>query len=198
MKVIKNKRHITLLTLVLALGVAVYLNWQYANSADGTFIDNAIAVNTNFEEPAEMTGEQSVVLEEFADKNYGDAQLVAVNDNSAFFDEARLNRDKARDEALDKLQKSLEDTNLTNEEKTALTTQVTQTIASITTESDIESLVKAKGFTDCVVYIDGQNVHVTVKTGGGALDSNSVVKIRDIILSKHETVAQNITIVEVT
>ncbi len=197
MKTLKNKRNITLLTLVLALGVAVYLNWQYAKAASDMLSSDALAVDTSLTQPAEMSSEQDLVLEALPNKNYGDAQLVAVGESSEFFDEARLNRDKARDEALDKLQTSLKDANLTQEEKTALTSEVAATVESITTESDIESLVKAKGFADCVVFIDSGKVHVTVKTGGGALDSNDVAKIRDIILSKYETQAQNITVVEV-
>ena len=57
-----------------------------------------------------------------ADKNYGEAQLVSVNQDSGteFFESARLTRSKARDEALDTLKKSLKDAGLTKEEKDCL------------------------------------------------------------------------------
>ena len=42
-------------------------------------------------------------------KNYGEAQLVSVANDSGtrFFEQARLKREKAHDEAMDTLQKSL-------------------------------------------------------------------------------------------
>lgn len=64
-------------------------------------------------------------------------------------------------------------------------------------ESDIENLVKAKGFADCVVFIDGENVDLAVKTGPEGLSKNEVAQLRDIILGKVQTSAQNISIVEV-
>lgn len=189
MKSAKTKRQLTLLTLVVALGVAVYLNWEYAKSDSVLLADGAAQVNANI----------SSVQEALPDKNYGDAQLVSAGaqSSSEYFEQARLTRTKTRDDALDKLQKSLKNTSLSSEEKEALTATLSATIAGITAEGEIETLVKAKGFADCVTFIDGDTVNVTVKTGGGSLDSTSVAKIRDIVLSKLETDAKNITVVEV-
>ena len=85
-----------------------------------------------------------------ANKNYGEAQLVSVaNDTgSQFFDEARLKREKAHDEALDTIQKTLKDSSLSDAEKEALT-------------------------------------------------AAQVAQIRDIVMSKSNVTAQNITVVEV-
>lgn len=245
MKSAKSKRQMTLLTLVLALGVAVYLNWQYAkNNADLLTADGVTQVNAAASDVAvvgeDMSGvpvdaaasgvtatdaatsdvatAQDVsgvavdadasgitapaaaaggVQEALPDKNYGDAQLVNTSKSGEYFEQARLTRSKTRDEALDKLQKSLKNASLTDEEKKVLTGTLTDTIASITAESDIENLVKAKGFADCVAFLDGEKVNVAVKTGGPALDGKAVAQIRDIVLSKVKTAAQNITIVEV-
>ena len=58
--------------------------------------------------------------------------------------------------------------------------------------------MKAKGFADCVVFIDGENVDLAVKTGPEGLSKNEVAQLRDIIiLGKVQTSAQNISIVEV-
>ncbi|MEG2393579.1 MAG: SpoIIIAH-like family protein [Ruthenibacterium sp.] len=210
MKSAKSKRQLTLLTLVLALGVAVYLNWQYAKSStDFLTAEGVTAVNGNHAADTAAisaaadasgvtdAGAQGTVQEALPDKNYGDAQLVNTSKSGEYFEQARLTRSKTRDEALDKLQKSLKNANLTKDEKEALTGNLTAVIASITAESDIENLVKAKGFADCVAFMDGEKVNVAVKTGGSALDGKAVVQIRDIVLSKVETAAQNIIIVEV-
>ncbi len=199
MKNAKTKRQITLLTLVMALGVAVYLNWQYARSeTDILTSEDTLAVFSTVDGEDEVMPVQESVLEALPDKNYGDAQLVSSNNTDEYFEQARLTREKTRDDALDKLQKSLKSANLTDDEKDTLTEELTGVIAAITAESDIENLVKAKGFIDCVVFINSNEVDVAVKTDGQPLNEQSVAVIRDIVLGKTQTAAQNITIVEVT
>ena len=198
MKSAKSKRQLTILTLILALGVAVYLNWEYAKT-DSSFV---LPTQTQAEEDALLANaqaEDAPVMEALPDKNYGEAQLVSVSENSSgqYFETARLTRTKTRDEALDKLQQSLKATGLTDEEKAQLKDTLSSTISNISLESDIENLVKAKGFADCVVFIDGENVDLAVKTGPEGLSKNEVAQLRDIILGKVQTSAQNISIVEV-
>ena len=198
MKSAKSKRQLTILTLILALGVAVYLNWEYAKT-DSSFV---LPTQTQAEEDALLANaqaEDAPVMEALPDKNYGEAQLVSVSENSSdqYFETARLTRTKTRDEALDKLQQSLKATGLTEEEKAQLKDTLSSTISNISLESDIENLVKAKGFADCVVFIDGENVDLAVKTGPEGPSKNEVAQLRDIILGKVQTSAQNISIVEV-
>ena len=194
----KLNQKMTLLTLVVALGVAVYLNWEYAKSTDLAL--DAAEANS----PVTTTGVVTDALAvdgdvETGDKNYGEAQLVSVGEPTGkeFFEQARLDRTKTRDEALDTLQKSLKSAKFSDEEKDALTAQLTAAIDSITAESDIETLVKAKGFVDCVAFINGDAVDVTVMTTSDGLTKEEVAQIRDIVLSKCQVTAQNITIVEV-
>ena len=109
----KNTRRVTALTLAAALVVAVYLNWQYARTGIGVDEEavNVSAVAVEGEPVAApvtdglMTEAEAVSS---ANKNYGEAQLVSVaNDAGAkFFEEARLKRQKAHDEAMDTIQKS--------------------------------------------------------------------------------------------
>lgn len=194
----KLNQKMTLLTLVVALGVAVYLNWEYAKSTDLAL--DAAEANA----PVTTTGVVTDALAvdgdvETGDKNYGEAQLVSVGEPTGeeFFERARLDRTKTRDEALDTLQKSLKSAKFSDEEKDALTAQLTAAIDNITAESDIETLVKAKGFVDCVAFINGDAVDVTVMTTSDGLTKEEVAQIRDIVLSKCQVTAQNITIVEV-
>ncbi len=135
-----------------------------------------------------------------ADKNYGEAQLVSVNKDSGteFFEAARLTRSKARDEALDTLKKSLKDAKLTAEEKTQLTEELSTRINNITLETKLETLIKAKGFADCVVNLEDSKANVTVMTESDALTAEEVTRIRDVLLGQCKGLtAQGITIVEV-
>lgn len=204
----KSRRQFTLLTLVAALGVAVYLNWEYAKSdallpddAQTAAADSGVSVSAGVEESAGALTDPLTTdtASSEGNKNYGDAQLVSIGQKSSdqYFDEARLSREKSRDEALDTLEKSLKKANLTEEEKAELTARLSGVVESITAESDIENLVKAKGFVDCVAFIDDGKVNVTVQTPGEGLSQEQVAQIRDVVLSRCEVKAQDITVVEV-
>lgn len=204
----KSRRQFTLLTLVAALGVAVYLNWEYAKSdallpddAQAAAADSGVSVSAGVEqETGALTDPLTTdTASSEGNKNYGDAQLVSIGQKSSdqYFDEARLSREKSRDEALDTLEKSLKKANLSEEEKAELTARLSGVVESITAESDIENLVKAKGFVDCVAFVDDGKVNVTVQTPGEGLDQEQVAQIRDVVLSRCEVKAQDITVVEV-
>lgn len=83
-----------------------------------------------------------------ANKNYGEAQLVSVASDSGarFFEEARLKREKAHDEAMDTLQKTMKSSSLSAEEKKDCTAQLTAGLEDLHAENEIETLIKAKGF----------------------------------------------------
>lgn len=197
----KLGNRLTAAALALALGGAVYLNYSFSQSVPETVSTAASAQNTALEEDAvavldPLTGQEA----EETGKNYGEAQLVSVSKDSGteFFESARLARTKARDEALDALKKSLKNAQLTDAEKTALTEQLNAQVNNITVESALETLIKAKGFADCVVMLDGDKVNVTVMTENDALTADEVTRIRDVVLSQLKGCkAQDITVVEV-
>lgn len=191
---------VTAAFLTLAMGGAVYLNWSYARALPA----EAQTVGAAAEETAAVT---DPLLSAAADadagntaKNYGEAQLVSVvkDAGTSFFESARLSRDKARDEALETLKKALKNAKLTDEEKTALTEKLSAQVGSITAAAELESLIKAKGFADCLVALDETGASVTVMTETGTLNGDQVARIRDAVLTKcPQLSAQQLTIVEV-
>ena len=200
----KNTRKATAITLAAALVVAVYLNWQYARTGvtlEEDAVNVAAAVETEEAVSAPimdglMTEAEAVSS---ANKNYGEAQLVSVANNSGskFFEEARLKRTKAHDEAMDAVQKALKSASLSAEEKKSYTQQLTGSLEDLNAENEIETLVRAKGFADCLCFLQSGRADLTVMTSGDALTAAQVAQIRDIVLSKSNVTAQNSTIVEV-
>lgn len=196
----KNTRRATTITLAAALAVAAYLNWQYARTdldTGGDVLAAAASVTASGEVTDALMTEAEAMSA--ANKNYGEAQLVSVaNDTgSKFFDEARLNREKAHDEALDTIQKTLKNASLTEAEKADYTAQLTASLEDINAENEIETLIRAKGFADCLCFLQDNRADLTVMTSGDALTAAQVAQIRDIVLSKTSVTAQNITVVEV-
>lgn len=196
----KNTRKATAITLAAALVIAVYLNWQYARTGV-TLEEDAVNVSAVSQESVPVTDELMTEAEAVssANKNYGEAQLVSVANNSGskFFEEARLKRTKAHDEAMDSIQKALKSASLSAEEKKEYTSQLTGNLADLNAENEIETLVKAKGFADCLCFLQSGRADLTVMTSGEALTAVQVAQIRDIVLSKSSVTAQNITVVEV-
>lgn len=210
----KSTRRATAVTLAAALAVACYLNWQYARTdLDTVAVETAAAATSTSSEASSDSSASSLgssgqvtdaLLTEAeaasaANKNYGEAQLVSVaNDTgSQFFDEARLKREKAHDEALDTIQKTMKDSSLSDSEKAEFTAQLTANLEDINAETEIETLIKAKGFADCLCFLQSGRADLTVMTSGEPLTTSQVAQIRDIVISKSNVTAQNITVVEV-
>ena len=199
-------RKATAITLAAALAVAVYLNWQYSRtgvSLDEDAVNVAAVVETEAEAVSATPVIDGLMTEaeavSSAGKNYGEAQLVSVANNSGakFFEEARLKREKAHDAALDTIQKTLKSSNLSAEEKKTYAQELTGNLEDLNAENEIETLVKAKGFADCLCFLQSGRADLTVMTSGDALTAAQVAQIRDIVLSKSAVTAQNITVVEV-
>ena len=204
----ENTRKVTALTLVVALGVAVYLNWEYART-DTTLDESSLQVSAPVEQQEQALETAATLTDplqteqealEAADKIYGEAQLVSVSKKSdlEFFEQARLSRQKSYDDAMDKIQKALKNTALSEADKNQLTAELKQYLENLTLENEIETLIKAKGMADCVCFLQQQGADLTVMTSGNPLEAAQVAQIRDIVLSKCSNLtAQDITVVEV-
>lgn len=169
-----KKNHIVLSALVLALGAAVYLNWSYMKN------DDYIATAGNPVNTAEATGEQ-----EEDTVNYGDAYFV----------EARLSRTQSRDEAMDALKYMLEDTAEGSEAEMVLAQQAKVLAKTIESEGKIENIIKAKGFADCMVYLEEDKADIIVKSNG--LTDSEAAQIMDAVLGEVEIAQNNVSIIEI-
>ena len=99
------------------------------------------------------------------------------------------------DEAVETIQSMISDEGIEEEQKETLSAQASEIASAIETESRIENLIKAKGFDDCIAYIDGDKANVIVKTDG--LLENEAAQIKEILLQETEVPVENISIVEV-
>lgn len=204
-------RQATAAVMVLALGAAVYLNWSFAQQApqeltavQETAVSEEDAVETSAVmdplEAVEASDPAETVQKQQTNKNYGEAQMVSVSQDSGteFFEQARLSRSQARDEALEALNEALKDTSVSEDEKKALTDKLGTQVNNITLETKLETLIKSKGFADCVVNLEGEQANVTVMTENDALTAEEVARIRDALMGQCVGLdAQDITIVEV-
>lgn len=179
MNMIISKKHIILSALVLALSLAVYLNWEYVKT-NGDFVNSDLLATNGGVSDVQTTG--------------GDAGTPATY-GEAYFAEAKLSRTKSRDEAMDALKYMLEDASLSSDKMAELTIQATDLAKSIETEGKIENLIKAKGFQDCMVYLDEDKVDVIVRCD--EMTDSEAAQIKDVILGEVEMDDKNISIIEI-
>ena len=196
MNMIIGKRQIILAALVVGMSIAVYLNWQYANEA----LDLPVAQALELEGESTHYGEARYVdsqgfVEDMSDINEITEEENGWTEAETYFVEAKMSRQKARDEAVETLASMLSDATLEGEQKTQLAIRATDLAKSIETEGKIENLIKAKGFSEVMVYYDAQRADIMIKTDG--LVSGEVVQIKDIILKETAIPVENISIIEV-
>ena len=120
------------------------------------------------------------------------AEIIETN----YFDAARLSRQEARDEALSILQSTVDDPNANAETIAAASESITAMASATTTESEIENLVAAKGYADCVAYIGDNSVSVVVSAPEGGLQAADVAKITDIVMGQTSFAADQVKIID--
>ncbi len=102
--------------------------------------------------------------------------------NENYFVLARQDKDSARSESENLLSKIAEDDEATADAKAEAREKLEQSADDIKTEGEIESLVKTKGYKDCIVYIDEDEMRIVIKTD--KLDEDKVSQIMEIAASK--------------
>lgn len=170
-----RKNHIILACLTLILGIAIYLSYAFTQTGNQLAATDALMSDSGV--------------------NYGDAEFVNASDADDFFAQARLDKISKRDEAVQTLQTMLGGGDITDEEKAVIAQDAVNVSKLIESEGVVETLVKAQGFKECVVYLDGTSANIVVKSDG--LVPSEAAQIKDILLSEVSVPAENITIFEV-
>ncbi len=182
------RRNSVVAAVVLFVCVAVYLNWNYQNG-DQTDAGKTLG------DAALVAGETTDPLLSGSSEQEG-TQTEGDTSASGYFANARLNRQQARDSALSLLQEASASAQADQTMKEQ-TNAAIQTMADFTvTEAQIENLVVAKGYTDCVAFIGEDTVSVVVQVPGGQLTNVDTARIMDIVTQTTEFTASQIKIIE--
>ena len=180
---------------LLAVG-AVWLNWRY-RKADEEADAKALSAEYEAVESRRILGENYASdSREAAAEGSGaeDAGQEAVL--ADFFDATRLSRKQARDEAVSILEATEASATASAEARANASDEIAALAANTVIESRIEGLVLAKGFRDCVAYINNNGCNVVVAPTGAELNTEDVAKIKDIVVSETGMDATMIKIVE--
>ena len=174
-----GKRNLILIVCVFALGAVVYLNFWLFSSPDGN-----IAYGTSNMKDTVGSADASVSAEDKEKEKGADE----------YFASTVLNRQKARDEAVEVLRTVVSSENALETAKQQALGDIERIAADIAKEADIETLVRSKGFESCIAVISGDVVNVIVKSSG--LLPSEVAQINEIVLEQTGTKPENVKIIE--
>lgn len=193
------KRNAVVAAIVLFVCAAVYLNWSYSQGTSdvsanalptGKLLGGAAMVGAS----ADPSGDSAAPSQSPAPAPSADpsAQTKPSDD---YFSNARINRQQARDSALSLLEEAAAnndaDQTMRNEANASIQVMADCTMA----EAEIESLVVAKGYADCVAFVSEDSASVVVPQGEDALDEVDMAKIMEITMEQTGLEASQIKII---
>lgn len=203
-----GKKQIVLSSLVLVLGIAVYLNWTFANSElestltmqdanNNPSLNEIVITNTNGGSALTNTTATNDETPIDDTKKLGDTLLVNAQlvSGETYFVTAKLARDKARDLSISTVSTILDNVNLSQDDKATATLKAVELADVIELENKVENLVKAKGYQECMVFINNDSVNLVVMTTG--LSQSQATQLKNIIVTECDVKGENVSISEV-
>lgn len=189
------KRNAIILTVLLFVCVAVYLNWRYSK-------DEPAAVDTENVGDVNKTGEtvggdDAVASGELGLFYEGDNTAASTIDTAEYFASARLTRQQARDSAIGALQDAAAIETASQEAIDKTMDEIAVMAQYSVSEAEIETMIKAKGFDECVVFLSGDSATVAVTAPAEGLSASAVSRITDIVLEQTGLSLEQIKIIEV-
>jgi len=181
------RRNAVVAAVGLFVCAAVYLNWSYEQETQA----------------GKTLGQSTLVGAQTEDSLLDDGAEVTVHpesqpEESGYFAAARLNRQQARDSALSLLRDAAGQEDA-DEAMLAQVNDTIQTMADYTiTEAQIENLVTAKGYADCVAFIGEDSLSLAVAVPEGGMTRADTARIVDVVMQSADFTAEQIKIIEVT
>ena len=153
-----GRRHVMIAGAVLLIALAVVLNVVLFAGQTPTVEEPDTGVGSN---PDDTTGGDTVTVD-------------------GYFSATQVSRQRARDEALEVLQSVVESANSDEATKTSALMEISALADAMEAEANIETLVLAKGFAQCVAVINGESCSVVV-SNEGELQPAQISQINEIV-----------------
>ena len=123
-----------------------------------------------------------------------DEVMMETEKEENYFATALIDRERARGEALEVLVNITEDTSASETAKQEAFEQMERIANETSWEIDIENLVKAKGFSECVAIINDDTANVVVESSG--LSAGEIAQIKEIVYLEAAIEPKDIKIIE--
>ena len=177
------KKNLIAAAVLVTVCAGIYVNWLYTE-------DQAAANLTDTLNEDKLMSSDMLVM---ADGTTINAESTTTT--SEYFAAVRLSRQEARDSAVSLLQEAMAYNNEAEDVQT--NAQLEDIVQTALCEAQIESLIIAKGYADCVAYMSDKGISVAVASPEGGLQQTDVAVIADIVLSQSNLEMKDIYVVEV-
>ncbi len=171
-----GKRNFIIFGAVLLIAAAVVINVAIFSRTDedGYDYDQSAGMDAGKNEDTSSVGTESSV--------------------DSYFSSVQVSRQRSRDEAIEVLQAVVDNASSTETAKNEALAEINKLATVMATESNIETLIVAKGFAECVAVISGDSASIVVKSDG--LNAAQLSQINEIVYKESGIVPLNITIIE--
>lgn len=171
----KSARSMIIVAAVILIGLAVYLNYRW------------------FYDPIESMGYGDNNMDDSTDSSQQTGNENNAEEENDYFTATVLTRQESRDEAIDVLKLVSENEQASEEAKAEAAKKISQIAVDIQNEANIETLVKAKGFEECVVIISENSASVIVSAE--SLQANEAAQILTIVYETAGILPENVSII---
>ncbi len=182
---------------VLLICAAAYTDSKLGkekNSAVGEYIYTSSDI-TEGSEQVKILGEATFVDNtENLHETSADAESTEAGAYDSYFAAMQVDRQRSREQAYEMLQSVVDSAESMPDVKEKAYNEMMAIANNVTVESNIRSMVMAKGFEECLAVINGDNLNVIVKSNG--LLVNEVAQIKEIAFNESGFPAENIKVVE--
>ena len=181
------KKNLVAAAVLVTVCAGIYANWLYTQEQEAANLEDVL-------------DESKIMSQDMLVMNDGSTlELESGEDEHTltdYFAAVRLSRQQARDSAVGLLQEAM----AYNEDVEAAqsSAQLEELVQTALCEAQIESLVIAKGYRDCVAYISEEGISVAVAAPEGGLGQADVAVIADIVMTQSEYTLEDIRVVEVS
>lgn len=183
------KKNMVAAAVLVTVCAGIYVNWLYTE-------ENAAASLADTLDAEKVMSDETLILsEDMAAIAGGDAVNTTATD---YFAAVRLSRQQARDNAVNLLQDAMAYSTAeegTKDVESAM--ELEEIVQTALNEAEIESLVIAKGYSDCVAYMSPEGISVAVAAPEGGLQQDDVAVIADIVMNQSVYTLDDIRVVEV-
>lgn len=183
------KKNLVAVAVLVTVCAGIYVNWLYTQD------QTVMGLTDTLDVEKVMNTDTLMLSEDMAAIAAGEDVQTTASD---YFAAVRLSRQEARDSAVNLLQEAMAYSAVETGSKDLESAMELETIVQTAlSEAQIESLVIAKGYTDCVAYMTGDGISVAVSSPEGGLQQQDVAVIADIVMQQSDYSLDTIRVVEV-
>ena len=177
------KKNVITAAILVTVCSGIYLNWVYTGGDDTKNLEDTLDAEKVMSDQLLYLGDDTVEV---------GGENTTITD---YFAAVRLSRQEARDKAVTLLQEAMAYGDQQQIQQS--NAQLEQIIQVALCEAQIESLIIAKGYRDCVAYMTEEGISVAVASPEGGMQQKDVAVIADIVVSQSDFTMQDIRVVEV-